>query len=183
MTQDFCHTCNSEVEDTGGFCLLGHRLRLEAPAVPSVGGLREEVDRAFESVRMEAMESLNAVAAAARPEAGTLPSAPVSVAPAPPAPLAPSPAPTSFTDEVESFLARQTSQPAPPPPPPARAVAAPQAPTHARIYRALDAELGPIESDPIAAFAPPPRMDWGPERGRLAGALSSLRRKATDATA
>ena len=31
MTQRFCHRCGSDVEDTGGFCLLGHRLAVAGP--------------------------------------------------------------------------------------------------------------------------------------------------------
>jgi hypothetical protein len=31
MAQRFCHHCGSDVEDTGGFCLLGHRLAVAAP--------------------------------------------------------------------------------------------------------------------------------------------------------
>jgi hypothetical protein len=31
MAQRFCNRCGSDVEDTGGFCLLGHRLAVAAP--------------------------------------------------------------------------------------------------------------------------------------------------------
>ena len=49
--------------------------------------------------------------------------------------------------------------PPPPPPPPPR----PYRPSYDEMWAAYgdDAEVG---NDPIAAFAPPPRMDWGPKR-------------------
>lgn len=51
------------------------------------------------------------------------------------------------------------SAPPPPPPPPPR----PHRPSYEEMWAAYgdDSEVG---NDPIAAFAPPPRMDWGPKR-------------------
>lgn len=51
MSDRFCPQCGSEVEDTGGFCLLGHSLRETAPT-DSLAALRAEVDKAFEEARV-----------------------------------------------------------------------------------------------------------------------------------
>ncbi len=47
MATRFCARCGADVEDVGGFCLLGHRLATEA-GMPSLGDLRAQVDKAFE---------------------------------------------------------------------------------------------------------------------------------------
>lgn len=114
MTQRFCPLCATEVQDVGGYCRLGHRLRLEPPQA-SLGELRDEVDRAFGEVGL----------VAARASAGVASTR-----------TGPRPAPSS---------SQPPTRPAPESRPSAR--------------RGLSAS-----SDPITAFAPPPRMDWGPER-------------------
>lgn len=57
MGNRFCPHCQSEVEDAGGFCLLGHPLRAVAP-VASLSELRAEVDRAFEDARVQVAHAL-----------------------------------------------------------------------------------------------------------------------------
>jgi hypothetical protein len=52
MSERYCPKCQTDVEDVGGFCLLGHDLRLR-PAAESMGDLRAEVDRAFEHARVQ----------------------------------------------------------------------------------------------------------------------------------
>lgn len=52
---------------------------------------------------------------------------------------------------------------APPPPPPSGSMGGRRA--QADLYAGI--ETGPLRDDPIEAFAPPPRMDWGPAKGRL----------------
>lgn len=134
MTERFCPTCNAEVVDAGGFCLLGHPLRLAHETASlselrseqenaSLSELRAEVDDAFDKARSEVAELLAATAAIG------------------PAPVA-GPALTNGTPPPRV---------APPPPPPPRSV--PQTPT---------TPAQPNGSDPISAFSPPPRMDWGP---------------------
>jgi hypothetical protein len=131
MTHRFCPTCNAEVEDVGGFCLLGHSIRL-ATAVPSMGELRAEVDKAFEDARAEVAQLLAA-------------------APVPPAP-------------VEAPVVT-------PPPPPGPAQVQSEASSEAgttshAVWETLSKDVSePLAyEDPIAAFAPAPRMDWGPDR-------------------
>ena len=114
MTTRYCPRCRAEVEDTGGFCLLGHPLRLAAP-VDSLSHLRAEVNAAF--AEAEAKVAL-AVGGA----------------------------------HVGSLSATQ-HEVAPPPPPPRNSRPDPFAGlTHT-----------PSGPDPMADFAPPPRMDWGPK--------------------
>ena len=113
MSVRYCERCGSDVEDVGGFCLLGHALRVDPP-IPSVAAIREEVDRAFDEARAEVASS---------------------------------------GDSGDSHE---------PPPPPESARS---------VWAALRDDGG--AADPMAAFAPAPRMDWGPERARL---LSPRRR-------
>jgi hypothetical protein len=115
MTQRFCPLCASEVEDLGGYCRLGHRLRLDSPQA-SLTQLREEVDRAFadsEPVPDQVLAEVGAGSAAARPVAGSY----------------------GGNGAIHPPAAQRESTRRP----------------------------GPID-DPITAFAPPPRMDWGPPR-------------------
>ena len=59
-----------------------------------------------------------------------------------------------------------SAPPPPPPPPPAQASAAPPPPPPRQrahnVWESL-AEAETLANDPIAAFSPGPRMDWGPE--------------------
>ena len=52
MSDRFCPQCHTQVEDVGGFCLLGHSLREVAPTA-TLRELRAEVDRAFEEARIQ----------------------------------------------------------------------------------------------------------------------------------
>lgn len=52
MANRYCARCATEVEDAGGFCLLGHPLSEAAPT-GSLSDLRAEVDRAFEDARLQ----------------------------------------------------------------------------------------------------------------------------------
>ncbi len=107
MSERYCQQCKAQVEDTGGYCLLGHPLRSSAPTA-SLTQLRAEVDQAFEDARLQVANVLGSAA--------------------------------------------------PPPPPP------PVAATRTVLTIDQDVQAGP---DPIADFAPAPRMDWGPEKQRL----------------
>ena len=54
MKLRYCSRCRADVEDAGGFCLLGHPLPIahEDP----VADLRAEVDRAFKQVQVDISE-------------------------------------------------------------------------------------------------------------------------------
>ncbi len=131
MEVRFCGACGTDVEEVGGACPRGHRLRLE-PGPPSLADLRAQVDRAFEEARLQVAEALGAPRGAALP-----------VPEGPPVPV------------------RPVARTSPRPPAPA-------------VWRALES-ISETESpgDPIAAFSPGSRMDWGPEesgiRKRLRG--------------
>ena len=162
MTLRFCPRCAEEVEDTGGFCLLGHKLSLDAPTA-SIQELREEVERSFEEARLQisaVMQSDDAARAertlvevsTAASTGVSRPAAPLVAAP----PTRPAP-PSTHTDTSETSPMRLRRTPPPPPPPP---VERPKP----RVGEWVDEDID-MTTDPIAAFAPPPRMDWGPDRG------------------
>jgi hypothetical protein len=131
MSTRFCTRCNVEVDDTGGFCILGHSLALQ-PMTKDLAHLRIELDEAFEQARREAT-------GAPLPADGPRLSPPAP--PARPSASAPATPPNELVDGIRERAGT--------------------------IWAALD-EIPP-EDDPIAAFAPPPRMDWGPERLHLRG--------------
>ena len=111
MTTRYCPRCQGDVEEAGGFCLLGHRLSLEP-----VGASLSQLE-------------------------------------------------TGFDDAAEQAIGQVFG--APPPPPDAPVVPHPsdERSAQAAVYRRLeDISARPDDDDPIAAFAPPPRMDWGPRR-------------------
>jgi hypothetical protein len=65
MNVRFCPRCRADVEDVGGFCLLGHRLAATVEDDP-IADLRSEVDRAFEKVQIDikaALDPLQSLAA------------------------------------------------------------------------------------------------------------------------
>ena len=120
MTERYCPKCATDVEDVGGFCLLGHDLRLRPiTESQSMDDLRAEVDRAFEEARSQ-------VAAVT----GEIPLVKSDAPPPPPLP-----------DDLEEQ-------------------------TKTRMVEAWaafeDEPEPPAASDPITAFAPNTRMDWGP---------------------
>ncbi|MEA2517572.1 MAG: hypothetical protein QOG16_1410 [Actinomycetota bacterium] len=57
MSDRFCPQCQTDVQDVGGFCLLGHPLAVHAPVV-SLTALRAEVDKAFEDARVQVAHAL-----------------------------------------------------------------------------------------------------------------------------
>ena len=107
MAQTFCHQCNANVEDTGGYCLLGHRLSSIAPPPPPAPSSTDETP--------PATPALHAI-------------------------HNPPPAPESVTHRSYSDVID-------------------------RAWSALEATAMPAADDPINTFAPPPRMDWGPNKG------------------
>ncbi len=177
ITTRFCQRCATEVEDTGGYCLLGHRLSLDAP-VASLEELRAEVDRSFEEARLEVEALVSSTLGAAAPtvseEEVTAPLSaplfgrgPVSLAAPDTAERAPR---TASAPAPPSAPARSL----PPPPPP------PRAPQRAQVWKELEEDVD-LEGDPIVAFAPPPRIDWGPEKStRLRRKPSRLARRKND---
>jgi hypothetical protein len=63
----------------------------------------------------------------------------------------------------------------PPPPPPASGAVT----RFQFVWEKLEAEEPAEPSDPITAFAPPPRMDWGPKRGDSRLKMRFARSRAT----
>jgi hypothetical protein len=131
MSERYCPKCRTDVEDVGGFCLLGHSLKL-ASVTDSMGDLRAEVDRVFDEVREQVQARIATV-----------------------------------TGEIQAV-----SAPPPPPPPATEAPVVIEVVEEATqtdldpLWANFDEDLSPDGPDPISAFAPSPRMDWGPEKGR-----------------
>lgn len=145
MTVRFCPSCEAEVEVNLGHCLLGHIVRLE-PANGSLVELRAEVDKAFNDAQLQVASVLTAAP----------------VAPVPPAPVA--------TPGGAALPPRGTVHRMAPPPPP------PPMTTTAAVAAGLASTFAPgTGADPIAEFAPPPRMDWGPQKSK--GMRRSLLRR------
>lgn len=170
MTIRFCHGCNAEVEFVEGACLLGHQPRAVTPDSP-LADLRTEVDRAFVEARLE-------VEAALRIETPVPAVIGVGVHSAEAATtqsLSPFGAPSLTADpdldRLEQQMPRYLGPPLgpPPPPPPERRDQPQMINSDGRV---------PSNADPIAQFAPPPRVDWGPERVSLFGLGRLLRSRA-----
>ena len=149
MATAHCSTCDAEVESIDGVCLLGHpageRSRLD--------DLRAEVDRAFEAASRE-------VAAVLTGEIPVVPKAePVRQATEPLRLDTPVLSETRVQTPVPQRPAEQIApttwqaQPAPPPPPGGRL----------DVAGMWEKANQPGNDDPINAFAPAPRLDWGPE--------------------
>jgi len=130
MSERYCPRCGTDVEDVGGFCLLGHSLKL-ASVTDSMSGLRAEVDRVFDEVREQVQARLATVT-------GEIPA----VAPPPPPPPA---LEVPVVVEVVEEASQTDLDP---------------------LWANFDDDLSPEGPDPIAAFAPSPRMDWGPDKGK-----------------
>jgi hypothetical protein len=145
MSHRFCSRCNADVEDAGGYCLLGHDLRLEAP-VDSLKALRDEVNRTFDEARRELAGVIAPAVAAPTP----MRAQPVRLDEA-------------LVLEGPTDVREWSDAPA--------AAAAPEAPiaAHHSVFEGLDEEPALAPGDPIASFAPSPRMDWGPRKSRLLG--------------
>ncbi len=129
MQLRFCPRCRADVEDVGGFCLLGHRLP-EAVVSDPVDDLRVEVDLALSKVERD-------VAAALDAQDGSSASAEV------PAEV---PVWQQLKDDDEE-------------------VAEDMRATSRKIYDELSDNEPVSRTDPIIAFSPSPRAEWGPERG------------------
>ena len=160
MTTRFCPRCENDVHDAGGYCLLGHPLALE-PLDASLGELRDEIDQAFEDARLEVAAVVS----------GTETTQPMRVLQRTASP--PPPPPASVI--APAHPARVGPPPPPPPrkaPPTHRSAPEPtQAPTQrvvastASVWKDLEKDVD-ITDDPIGSFAPPPHMDWGPQKNK-----------------
>jgi hypothetical protein len=134
-----CAGCATEVEDRGGYCALGHRLRLGS-VDGSIDSLRAEIDEVFEAARLEVSGVLEG-----------------RDGPPPPPPVAPTGNGTHVAPTVDDVPTADDYR------------------QRARgVWAALEEDTS-MDDDPIEAFAPPPRMDWGPKRSALLGRLSPRR--------
>lgn len=168
-----CTRCDAEVEDTGGYCLLGHPLRFNMETA-SLDDLKKEVEAAFTSAQDEVrdgfsplLEQVESIPAAREPE----PAYAAAVATMPARYAAPPQPQQMATVAAPSAPAPAAQRTAPPPPPPSREVT-----KFETLWDNMEGGKELDRQDPINAFAPPPRMDWGPERSeRKARGLRRLR--------
>jgi hypothetical protein len=150
-TTRYCTACAADVEVGGPARPSEHR----AP-VQSIAELRAEVDRASDL----AMAEIAAHTGRSERTSSGRPAAPPPPPPAPRPHEAPAPP-------------RSTPEPLPP-----AALTGP-APDHPRttVWSALEERADyEGEEDPIVAFAPAPRMDWGPDRPVINEVRNLLRR-------
>lgn len=153
MATAHCSTCDADVEAIDGLCLLGHpvgeRSRLD--------DLRAEVDRAFEAASRE-------VAAVLTGEIPLVPKVEPSVRQVT-KPLrleTPVLAETRVTTPVPS-APQAASQPTTWQGPAAAAVPPPPPSGKLDVAGMWAKANEPGNDDPINAFAPAPRLDWGPD--------------------
>jgi hypothetical protein len=131
MNVRFCPRCRADVEDVGGFCLLGHRLAAPVEDDP-IADLRSEVDKAFEKVQIDIKAALDPLQSLALEN--ELPSA------VPATSTEPEPVSEQMLDDMQV--------------------------TSKALWKPLEDETPLAGNDPIVAFAPSPRMDWGPEKDK-----------------
>jgi hypothetical protein len=164
MSVRFCPTCSSDVEVADGFCLLGHSVRLEAQMDQSLSELRAEVDKAFAEARVVVTTAMGPPPPPPPPaDAASQASAPSHLRPAG-VPVSPSVLMSRQPAEPDTIAVGPTEHS------PARATAVAVAPA---AWAPLATEPSLAGTDPIEAFAPPPRIDWGPDR------IKGFKRRAT----
>lgn len=132
MDLRYCPRCRADVEDAGGFCLLGHRFAV-TEGVDPMADLRAEVDEAFSKVRIQVETAFESDVASLTDPA----SIPVL-------------APSSLYEELKSDD---------------HEVAQEMRATTRKVYEELAVDAPVSRTDPIIAFSPSPRADWGPEKG------------------
>lgn len=120
----FCPRCSADVDDVGGFCLLGHRFPATAADDP-LADLRAEVDLAFQKVQAEVALALDPMRALAAENES-------------------SEADSNADEMLEEIQV-----------------------TSKALWASLEEETPVSRNDPIVAFAPSPRMDWGPADSKL----------------
>lgn len=149
MSTRSCVECAAPLQPTDEFCILGHRASVEVG--DDLAELRAKVNQAFEFA--ESQLQLLTADVPLEPEV-----APVSVAA--------EPAPLSIQASAPAVPAPARRLAPPPPPPPL----APQ------LFSPLPTADADRADDPITAFAPAARLDWGPEKTRPSRAAGLLKR-------
>jgi hypothetical protein len=143
MAVRYCPRCDAEVEDLGGYCMLGHSMKLTPiTELVELRDLKAEVDKAFADAELEVASVIASVTG--EMEAVASGPAPSTVGPAlqkPPPPPPPPPERFEVFEDVDEAAKER----------------------YASFWKTIDEDPEPSASDPITAFAPSPRMDWGPE--------------------
>ena len=135
--------------------------------------LKREVEAAFESAQHEVRETLSPllevasasshghfeVASASSPAAPQTQPVMATVAAAPMAPPRTAAPPAPQAPARHTQITQVSKRTAPPPPPPQRPKS-----KFETLWDGMEGGKPLDRQDPINAFAPPPSMDWGPER-------------------
>lgn len=93
MGQRFCSRCGAEVEDVGGFCLLGHSLKLSPMTQQRAEGPRLHTSDTYEPLRPDP-----------RPEPARPPASPERVTLAAPPPPPPPPLPDDLAEQTKGRI-------------------------------------------------------------------------------
>ena len=158
-----CAECAAPLGPTDDVCLLGHR----APDRPTsdLAELRAKVNEAFAAAETQLQLLTAELPVAEEPVAAQ--ASPVHAAPV----LGGDLPGLEVTAEMPAVspIARPTpaalAPPPPPPPPPA-----------SQLFTLLPDAAADRLDDPITAFAPAARLDWGPEKNRPSRAAGLLKR-------
>ena len=127
MDLRFCPRCRADVEDAGGFCLLGHRL--PTTTADPIADLRVEVNKAFEKVQVEVTSKSAAAETRTAPDDSA---------------------------DVPNWQQLRGDD---------KEIAEEMRATSRKVYEELSLDEEVSRTDPIFAFSPSPRADWGPEKG------------------
>lgn len=178
MKSRFCYRCAGEVEVVDGYCLLGHRAEEpvssgHADPTNPVSEIRAEVEKVFEEADLQIQHlSRMPVSVGVTPDEVT------------PHAVTPDADPVVLSSTPEAHTPRPKAQasspvrrvPPPPPPPPTTSPIRDRGEMYRRALQHLSDETP--TSDPITAFAPPPRVDWGPNKVSLFNLRSLLKQRA-----
>ncbi len=136
MSLRFCARCRADVEDAGGYCLLGHPLPPDG--ADPIADLRAEVDRAFDKIKIE-IPATGMASTFPGAGGGTLEER--------------GPGPEAYEElrASDEHLVEEMAQ---------------TRRDYWSQLRADETDLSVSRDDPILSFSPSPRMEWGPEKGR-----------------
>jgi hypothetical protein len=138
----FCSRCRADVEDVGGFCLLGHTFPQDTS--DPISDLRAEVDKAFEKIKIEI------------PVSGMASTFQTAGAPSPEPTLSNLEPATSTFEGYEELRSSDEHL--------VEEMAQSRRDYWSQLRDEVDSSVE--RDDPILSFSPSPRMEWGPEKGR-----------------
>ena len=143
MSLRFCSRCRADVEDVGGYCLLGHPFPKDSS--DPISDLRAEVDKAFEQIKIDIPVRGMATAFKAAAPAPALNGASTT-----------GPATAGAPDAYEELRASDEHM--------VEEMAQSRRDYWSQLREEDEAAIA--RDDPILSFSPSPRMEWGPSKSR-----------------